>query len=221
MLTATDAPYRPHTARLDRGPDVGYRAARAERLSWQLEGVLDEAASALAEAVAARHALQLAWLSLCDRGWPADPLATPKPCPPVEEWLAAWSDLVALPVRVVLPRDMVRLRRVRTRLGRSESALRVLLPASVWRLADPLDETGRSTLAFILLGFEAWASAEARCAQALAQRERMAEFLSRLSQQARALGLTVPAALLDLDAWRGVAAAARSLAQHARRGSAA
>jgi hypothetical protein len=221
MLTAIAAPVGTQPARLGLGPDVGYRTARAERLAGQLDGVLDDAESALGQAVAARDALQLAWLHLCDRGWPSDPLAVPGDCSLVWQWLASWSELVALPVRVVLPRDLVRLRRIRRRLEQCESSLRAVLPAAVWRLVDPLDETGRSTLAFILLGLEAWLDAKARCAEALVQRERMAVFLSRLSQQARALDLAVPVATLDLAAWRDVAAAARSLVVRIPHGSAA
>jgi hypothetical protein len=221
MLTAIAAPERTQAARLDRGPDIGYRRARAERLAQQLDGVLDDAESALDEAVAARHSLQLAWLSLCDRGWPSDRLAAPVDCSHVWQWLASWSELVALPVRVVLPRDLVRQRLIRRRLDRCETSLRGALPSAVWRLADPLDETGRSTLAFILLGLQAWLDSKSRCAAALAQRERMTAFLTRLSQQARALDLAVPVAPLDLAAWREVAAAARLLVVQTRHGSAA
>lgn len=220
VTTATQDPPAQSPTRSS-SPEPGYRAALCDQLAEQLDGVRDEAESALRGAVCARKELAAAWLTLCDRGWPDDPTSVPIDATPALDWLDVWGEYVALPIRVLLPRDLVRQRRIRGRLERCELALRDVLPVSVWTVVDPLDETGRSTLAFILQAYQVWAEAKTRCDLALRQRERIAACFARLSPQARALDLSVPAAPLDLDAWEAVGTAAREIAESARRVSAA
>lgn len=192
------------------------RAARAERMALQLDSVCIEADASLRIALTARHDQQLAWLVLCDRGWPADQAVEGFDIVPVHDWLMHWSDLVALPVRIMSPRHLVKIHRIRRRLERCEAALRPSLPASMWQIVGPLDETGRSTLACVLQALVACVDACAWCDMATRQKKRLAVWLSLFTHQARSLRLTVPAAPLDLDGWRRVASEARALAAIAR-----
>lgn len=217
------APFSPqsHLSPIDRIRDEGKRAERAARLAQQLDKVCVEAESSLVTAVAARHEQQLAWLVLCDRGWPTTQRVEGFDILLVREWLSNWGEMVALPVRILSPRDMVRIRRIRRRLERCESALRPTLPETVWQIVDPLDETGRATLACVLQALVTWLEASARCDASSRQKERLAVWLSLFTHQVRSLGLHAPAAPLDLTAWRVVADEARALADAAQQETAA
>ena len=149
---------------------------------------------------------------LCDRGWPKEHPVAGFDITLVQEWLATFGEMVALPVRILSPRDMVRLRRIRRRLERCELSLRPSLPVPVWQLIDPLDDTGRSTLSCLLQALVVWVGTTERCDAVTRQKERITVWLSLFTHQARTLGWWVPAAPLDLVAWREVAAAARSMA---------
>jgi hypothetical protein len=185
------------------------RAARADRLATQLDALCEHAERALRESVAARDAQQIAWLVVCDRGWPRTMLRADIDLTLTDAWLAAWSAHVALPVRLLAPRDLVEQRRIRRRLDECETALRSALPAEVWRVVDPLDDTGRSTLAYVLQAIVVWANTCARCNECGRAREQLSLQYTPFVHQAYALGYAPPSALLDLDGWRRVMAMAR------------
>jgi hypothetical protein len=180
-----------------------------------------ETEAALQASVAARDDQQLAWLVLCDRGWCSADRNAPDDIKPVRRWLTTWADFVSLPVRVLAPQDQVRFRLLRRVLTRLEVDLRTAIPPSVWNIVDPLDETGRATLACALLALEGWVEMSARADAIERAKARHLAFLSFLAELARSLGLSLPAAPLDLSGWREVASAAREMAAAARQGSAA
>ena len=190
----------------------GALAERAERLALQLEALCDDGERELRDAVTARDEQQIAWLVLCDRGWPRTATLPPADLALSHAWLSAWSEQVALPVRITSARDMVKLRQVRRRLERCETDLRRDLPVGLWRIVDPLDDTGRSTLAYVLHALLAWYDACKRCDAASRSKERLAMRYSLFNHHVRALGLAPPLAPLDMAGWRAVSSAAREVA---------
>jgi hypothetical protein len=195
--------------RMDRDRE---QVARVERLVTQLDAICDEGESELREAVAARDEQQIAWLVLCDRGWPRTARVPQLDLSLTHAWLDTWSDQVALPVRITSARDMVKLRQVRRRLERCECSLRNDLPVELWRIVDPLDDTGRATLAYVLHALLAWVDACTRCDIASRAKERLAVRFSLFAPHFRALDLEPPLAPLDVAGWRALASAARSRA---------
>ncbi len=196
--------------------DLGGRAERAERLATQLAAICEEGESELREAVSARDRQQIAWLILCDRGWPRTAKAPGIELALTHAWLDTWRDQVALPVRITSARDMVKLRQVRRRLERCEFSLRSDLPPELWRIVDPLDDTGRATLAYVLHALLGWIDACTRCARATRAKDRLAVRFSLFVPHIRALGLEPPLAPLDVAGWRTLVAAARERAAEAR-----
>ena len=199
------------SGRTDRDRDLIARAERAERLSAEIDALCDAADGELRQAVAARDEQQIAWLVLCDRGWPRTATRPPGDLALSSLWLDTWGEQVALPVRITSARDMVKLRQVRRRLERCESDLRRTLPPGLWRIVDPLDDTGRSTLAYVLHALFAWCDAWARCDMAALAKDRVAVRFSLFVHQVNGLGLAPPPAPLDVEGWRAVASAARTL----------
>lgn len=207
MVATTALPQSSHSA-----TERAVVAARAERFASQLHAVCREAELVLRESVAARDAQQIAWLVLCDRGWPRDAMRTVVDSSLTNAWLSAWCDHVALPVRLTAPRDLVELRRIRRRLEHCESALRPELPKAVWKIVDPLDDTGRSTLAYVLHALVGWTDATAACEASSRRKARVSVRFSLFAHQAQLLRLAPPRALLDLDGWRELIAEATRLA---------
>ena len=205
------------TARSDRQRDLAARAERAERVATQLDGICDDAERELREAVAARDDQQIAWLVLCDRGWPRTATQPPPNQSMTHAWLDTWGAQVALPVRITSARDMVKLRQVRRRLERCEGDLRRELPIDLWQIVDPLDDTGRATLAYVLHALNAWVDACQRCGNAAKAKERLATRFGLFAHHAGALGLIPPAAPLDVQGWRALASDARFMAADVRR----
>lgn len=159
----------------------------------------------LSSAVDARQEQQLAWLVLCDRGWPSDRKLEEHVLPAVHGWLAVWKEFCAMPVKADGIIDRFRLRGLQQRLEKAEVVLRPSIPAELWRLVSPLDATGRSTLAYALQAVTGLEAANTRFAAALSQKELLSDRFASMGVQARELGLTPPAALLDVDAWRNLA----------------
>jgi hypothetical protein len=216
VITAKSTQVAEASPRSERSADRMARSTRAERLAAQLDGMVDDAERTLRASVSARDAQQIAWLVVCDRGWPRAVLRTDIDLALTDAWMLAWGAHVALPIRLMTPRDLVEQRRIRRRLEQCESALRSALPPAVWHVVDPLDETGRSTLAYVLQAIVVWVDACARCDECARVRERFAIRFSMFAEQAHALGLVPPLALLDLDGWRTVIAAARVYAAGTR-----
>ena len=204
------------SSRSDRQGDLAARAERAEQLATQLDGICDDGERELREAVAARDDQRIAWLVLCDRGWPRTATQHPPDQSLTHCWLDTWAEQVALPVRITSARDMVKLRQVRRRLERCESDLRRELPVDLWQIIDPLDDTGRATLAYVLHALNVWVDACLRCVNAAKAKERLAIRFGLLSHHGVALGLVPPAAPLDVEGWRALALSARFMAADVR-----
>lgn len=191
---------------------------RGDRLEKFVIRVLAEAADAdvrMHLAVRARHDQQMSWLVLCDRGWPQEHAVEGVDFAVTGAWMSAWGDLLALPIRVRTPRDLMRmltLLPIRRRLKHAESALREMLPEGLWAVVDPLDDTGRATLSYLLQAIVVWEDALTRVASASRQKDKTIAAFQLISLEAESLGLLPPTAPLDLDAWRSLAAEARQRA---------
>ena len=196
--------------------DASSLACRAERLAAQIDRACVDTEEALTSSILARDAQQLAWLVLCDRGWCPTHRTAPHDAELVRRWLSTWAEFVMLPVRLRKLQDLVKFLLLRRALSRIERELREAIPLSVWYVVDPLDGTGRATLACALLALERWAAMRV-CADAIERtKARQLAFLSLLAELALSLRLSVPEAPLDLDGWRAVAVAARDIATTAR-----
>lgn len=186
-------------------PVVDQNVARFAR---QLVATCDECEGGLAAAVQVRQEQEMAWLVLCDRGWPAHQMVPQPAIPVVAEWLACWDDFVKLPPKVEGIRDRFRLRGVLSRFEKVEGTLKPMLPAEVWRLVLPLDATGRATFSFILQGIQALEVIRLRAAESRKLRAQLIARFNTFREPAQALGLQPPEAPLDTAAWRAIAAAA-------------
>ncbi|MBC7843668.1 MAG: hypothetical protein H7099_15215 [Gemmatimonadaceae bacterium] len=189
--------------------DIGRRAGR---LAAVIDTMCDDGEAVLRIAVAARDEQRVAWLVLCHTGWPNTTLTSPIDPRLTADWLEAWTEYVAMPVQLWSAREMVLQRRILRRLHRCETTLRPELPQRVIDLIDPLDRTGRATLAFVLRALQQWLDATARYDASAQLKQSLRTCASLLQRQAAQLGLSAPMAPLDLSEWRRVADDARALA---------
>jgi hypothetical protein len=192
----------------DATPPHAVAHEHAAELAREILAACDDCDRGLAIAVQARQDQEMAWLMLCDRGWPADSMVPVAAIPEAEDWLACWREFVALPVKVEGIRDRFRLRGMQQRFEKAELAMRPLLPATLWQLVLPLDATGRATLSFLLQGVQALEEARAR---SLASQRHRAQLIARFNafrNRATAIGAEPPDAPLDTASWRRVANAA-------------
>lgn len=185
---------------------------QAERLAAVVDTMCDDGEAVLRIAVAARDEQRVAWLVLCHTGWPNTMLTSPIDPRLTAAWLEAWTAYVAMPVRLSSAREMALQRRILRRLHRCETSLRPKLPQRVIDLVEPLDRTGRSTLAFVLRALQQWLDATARYDASAQLKQSLHTCASMLQRQAAQLGLSAPLAPLDLAGWRRVADDARALA---------
>ncbi|MCC7051888.1 MAG: hypothetical protein IT355_01390 [Gemmatimonadaceae bacterium] len=192
----------------DEWPDLPILEPEAAELARQVRAACDDCERGLAVAVQTRQEQEMAWLVLCDRGWPSDTMVADRAIPVVEEWLACWRDFIALPVKVDGIRDRFRLRGVQQRFEKLEATLRSLLPGAVWQLVLPLDATGRATLAYILQAIHALEATRTRAQASRRLREQLIARFNALREPAIALGLEPPDAPLDTAYWRTLATAA-------------
>ena len=196
-------------ARLDRLREPASSVAFSIRLADEIEQVCDEVERAQLTAAAARDDEEMAWLMLCDRGWPRDCVAMGFDLTASFAWLAAWSAFVSLPVEIVTPLDRSKLRWIEERLTACELPLQSLLPDGLWPVIGALDQTGRATLAFVLQALVTLSEARARAVSAAERRDQLVGRLSCFRPEARKLGFRAPLAPLDLRAWRATAASVR------------
>ena len=196
----------------DAWPDLPIIHPQAAELARQLRSACDDCERGLAAAVQTRQEQEMAWLVLCDRGWPADQMVAAPAIAVVEDWLACWRDFIALPVKVDGIRDRFRLRGVQQRFEKVEATLRPLLPAAVWQLVLPLDATGRATLAYILQAIHDLEATRTRAQASRRLREQLIARFNALRGPTIALGIEPPDAPLDTAYWRKVAAAAFRIA---------
>lgn len=201
-VTANGALDQTRAERAQRLSDASNAAARFARAVHE---ICSEADRDLSSAVDARQEQQLAWLVLCDRGWPSGRTLDDHVLPTVHGWLAVWKEFCAMPVKADGIIDRFRLRGIQQRLEKAEVALRPSIPVELWRLVSPLDATGRSTLAYALQAVTGLEAANTRFAAALSRKDVLSARFAELGGQARELGLTPPAAVLDVEAWRSLA----------------
>jgi hypothetical protein len=205
----------------DRVSELSTAAGRAERLAARIEDACRESEAVMEELVVARDREQLAWLILCDRGWPSTERAVPANLAAARHWMAIWADVVALPARMRTPGAVLRQVRLRRELATCEPGVALVLPAPAWELVTPLDAIGRATLACLLQALEVWVAAREFALGVERRKQRQVALLSLLAELAHSLGLHVPEAPLDLDGWRAVAGEARVIVATEGRGAAA
>ena len=185
---------------------------RAERLADVIDTMCADGEDVLRVSVAARDEQQVAWLVLCHTGWPNTTLTSPIDPRLTAAWLEAWSEYVDMPVLLASAREMARQRQILRRLQRCEASLRPELPQPVIDIVDPLDDTGRSTLAFVLRALQRWVQASARYDASAQLKQSLRTCAALLQRQAAQLGLSAPIAPLDLPDWQRVACDVRALA---------
>ena len=198
-------------ARLARLRGPAARVPLGARLANEIEDVCDDVERVQLLAVTARDDEAVAWLMLVDRGWPAECGVEDFELTPVFAWLAAWSELVSLPVAITTTHDKSKLRWIEERLTQCEAPLETVLPGGLRQLIGPLDQTGRATLAYVLQSLAVLAETRTHAASAA---ERLQALLGRFAvfrQQARTLGVRAPLAPLDLRAWRATADTVRAI----------
>ncbi len=198
--------------RLDRLREVSDRAEIAGRVASTLEFCCADSEHDLAVAQERLDAESLAWLVLCDRGWPSDTRPAPEALEAAREWMASWSELVNLPVVAHGSGDASRHREIRLSLFLCEWKLRPSLPDAVWNVVGPLNPTGQATLACVLQALAAWVDANSKALAAAQRTVQLRERFDRVSRELPALGIPVPANPLDLRSWRSVASQARAIA---------
>jgi hypothetical protein len=198
-------------ARLERLRQPAGSLASATMLADQINSACDEVEYAHAAESAAREDAELAWLVLCDRGWPREVGIESLDSTQAFAWLAVWAELTSLPVEVTTPQDRSKLKWIEERLATCEAPLQRSLPAALWGVVGPLDSTGRATLAFALLALAALIDARAVCAAATSRRDELIEDFRVFRQRSRKLGVRAPLAPTDVRAWRATAAAIRAV----------
>ncbi len=198
--------------RLERLREVSDRAEIAGRVASTLEFCCADSEHDLAVAQEQLEAESLAWIVLCDRGWPADVRPAPESLSAAREWMAAWSELVKMPVLSAGLADAGRHRDIRLTLFLCELTLGPALPAALWNVVGPLNPTGQATLACVLQALAAWFEANAKALAAAERTVHLRERFDRVSRELATLGLQAPANPLDIRMWRNVATAARLIA---------
>lgn len=201
-----------HQTRLERLRGSSDRTVAALRFAEAVEECADEAAEELAQACRMLEEEAIAWLVLCDRGWPNGLRPAENLLPSARAWMAAWSEFVALPPRPSGTRESNDSREICRMLESEEKALRLVLPADVWSLVNPLDGTGRATLASLLQSIAVWSAAHVRALGAAQRTVHVRERFDRLSGELSGLGLLGPSDPLDVELWRAIAATARKRA---------
>lgn len=198
-------------ARLDRLREPASIVAISARLADQIEAACDDVERVQLLSVTARDDEEMAWLTLCDRGWPHDAAVDALDLTPAFAWQAAWSELVSLPPEITSPLDRSKLRWIEERLTQCEAPLQLVLPGAVWLVVGPLDQTGRATLAFVLQAFITFVDARTHTSAAESRSKDLVERFTVYRQQARKLSVRAPLAALDVRAWRATALAVRAI----------
>jgi hypothetical protein len=215
VVTAASANPGEHSpsqqARLDRLREPSSTTALSTRLADQIAAACDDIDRVQLLSVTARDDKEMAWLTLCDRGWPHDGVVEALDLTPSFAWLAAWSEFVSLPPEITSPLDRSKLRWIEERLTQCEAPLQIVLPAAVWLVVGPLDRTGRATLACMLQSLIVFVNAQTHFSAAESRRHDLLERFALYRQQARKLGVRAPLAALDVRAWRATALAVRAI----------
>ncbi len=198
-------------ARLERLREPSSIIALNIRLADRIDEACDDVERVQLTAVTASDDEDMAWLLLCDRGWPRDRSVEGFDLTPSFAWLAAWSELVSLPVEIATPLDKSKLRWIEEKLTQCEQPLMVALPPDVQRVVGALDRTGRATLAWVLQALVIMVETRAHSAALRSRRDELIERFTMFRQQARQHGVRAPLAALDVRAWRAMSAAVRAI----------
>ena len=198
-------------ARLERLREPAAPVASSARLADQIEEACDDVERVQFMAISALDDEAMAWLLLCDRGWPNDCPVDGFDLTPAFAWLAAWSELVSLPVEITTPLDRSKLRWIEERLTACEQPLASRLPQALRQVIGVMDSTGRATLACVLQALVALMEARTHTTSAAARRDELIARLAVCRRQARELGIRAPLAPLDVRAWRATAGSVRTI----------
>jgi hypothetical protein len=194
--------------------EVSDRAELAARVASTLEFCCADSELDLGAAQEALEAESMAWLVLCDRGWPSTVRPAPEALTAARDWMASWSELVNLPVAAgaAPSANSGRHRDIRLTLFLCELKLRPALPEAVWAVVGPLNPTGQATLACLLQALATWVEAHTKALAAAERTRHLRERFDRVSRELAAVGLQAPDNPLDIRMWRAVAASARAIA---------
>lgn len=196
-------------ARLERLRQPTASPAASTRLADRINAALDDVDRVQNAAFTAQEDEAMAWLVLCDRGWPRDVNVDGLDMEQPYEWIAAWSEMTSLPMEIATPKDRTKLRWIETRLQACESRMRSILPAALWEIVGPLDPTGRATLSYVLRSLVTLTDARFHYAAAITRRDELLERFTLFRHESRRLGVRAPLAAFDVRAWRAAAAAIR------------
>ena len=179
------------------------------RLAAQIDDACEELTRVLAAVADVTHAVDAAWNTVRDRGWPADAQIEGRDLTRAIEWFAVWNEMATLPVTIENARDQKKLDWLVSRLRECEGPPHPKLPEEVWILISPLDQTGRATLAFLMQALMAWEAARRDAAAVELRKAVVVERFALYRREAQKLGIRAPLAPLDLRAWRATAQAVR------------
>jgi hypothetical protein len=216
-----DESWRPEYSRWVSAEHAIQSAHSASKLAVEIAELSDEGEGRLLAAVEARQLEQERLAILLERGWPEQKRTDGIELPIVREWVAARAALLALPMRRFDPRVHFERRRIHRRLSESENHIMPQLPPDVQRVIGPLNDTGRSTLAYVLEGLVGYVRAEDIVDETNREKAELSTKLTELMDQVREHDIAPPEARLDLYGWRGVAGAAKRVTAQAREAASA
>lgn len=151
----------------------------------------------------------LAWMELCNRGWPVDAQIEGRDLTRAFEWFAVWNEMATLPVTIDTSLDQKKLDWLKARLRECEGPPHPKLPEGIWILISPLDDTGRATLAFLMQAVVALEAAKREAAAVERRKAAVVERFALCRREAYKLGIRAPLAPLDVRARRTAATAVR------------
>ena len=196
-------------ARLERLREPAGSLPLPVRLAGQIDDACEELTRVLSAAADVKEFRDLAWLELCNRGWPVDAPIEGRDLTRAFEWFAVWNEMATLPVTIDSALDKKKLDWLMARLRECEGPPHPKLPEEVWILISPLTDTGRATLAFLMQAVVALEAATREAASVEVRKAAVVERFGIYRREARTLGIRAPLAPLDLRAWRAAATAVR------------
>jgi hypothetical protein len=198
-------------ARLQRLRQPANAIPTATQLADRIDEACDDVDRVQLTAITARDEEAMAWLVLCDRGWPREVGVEDIDLTAAYAWLSAWGELTSLPVTITTPQDRTKLRWIETQLDAAEAPLQEAMPAGLWQVVGALDATGRATLSYVLNALAALVDARAHCSAAASRRDELFARFAVHRTQSRKFGVRAPLAPLDVRSWRAAAGALRAI----------
>jgi hypothetical protein len=211
-----DDTWRPEFNRWVSAEHAIISAQTASRLATEIAQLSDEGEGRLRAAADARALEQERLSDLLERGWPEEKRPDGIELPVVRDWVQSRSELLKLPLRRWDPRVHFERRRINRRLSESETHILPRLPREVLNVIGPLNDTGRSTLAYVLEGLVGYVKAEEIVDETAREKQELSARLNTLVDQVREHDISPPEARLDLYGWRAVAGEARGITAQAR-----